>query len=128
MKRARKTLVLVLAAAISACGSTPTDGDAAPPVPVPVPATSTFSVAGAELLQNGRAVTFAGANHLHVYGGNSDAKPTWRVSIVREFIRNLNDQPIAGAVVYSATSTAYFHSLRSIVDNNRRNGLITVFC
>lgn len=118
----------VMAIAIPACGGAPTAAVVTPPIPGVPPATSTFSVAGSEILQNGHAVTLAGANALHVYGGNSDAMPAWRVGIVREFIRNLNDQPITGPAIYSATSKAYFHSLRTIVENNRRNGLITVFC
>ncbi len=73
-------------------------------------------------------MTFAGANVLHVYGGNSDAMLSWRVGIAREFIRNLNDQPVTGGAIYSQTSKAYFHSLRSIVSDNRRNGLVTILC
>ncbi len=113
---------------LSACSGV-RDATLAGPLPPSTPAaTSTFAIAGAQILQNGRPVTLAGVNALHVYGGNSDAMPAWRVGIVREFIRNLNDQPITGGAVYSTTSAAYFHSLRSIVENNRRNGLITVFC
>jgi mannan endo-1,4-beta-mannosidase len=126
--RMRSLLVVALTSCLSACGTAATDTGVTTPDPVPLPATSTFTTAGPAIMQNGRAVTFAGANALHVYGGNSDAMPAWRVGIVREFIRNLNDQPVTGDVVYSATSKAYFHSLRSIVENNRRNGLITLFC
>lgn len=105
------------------------DTTLAGPVPPTVPAaTSTFAIAGARILQNGRPVTFAGANALHVYGGTSDAMPSWRVGIVREFIRNLNEQPITGGAIYSNTNKTYFHSLRIMVANNRRNGLITVLC
>ena len=122
----RAPVALLLALALAACGGAPTDSSAT--APLTRPATSTFAIAGAAILQNGHAVTFAGANALHVYGGNSDAMPAWRVRIVREFIRNLHDQPITGATAYSATSNAYFHSLRSIVEDNRRNGLITILC
>lgn len=121
-------LVFLLAACIAACACSPTDSGVTRPEPITPPATSTFAIAGSKIMQNGRPVTFAGANALHVYGGNSDAMPAWRVGIVREFIRNLNEQPITGDAIYSATSRAYFHSLRSIVENNRRNGLITVLC
>ena len=127
MKRAHTLFVLLLALCSAACSST-TDAGVTPPAPLIPPAASTFAIAGSAILQNGRAVTFAGANALHVYGGNSDAMPAWRVGVVREFIRNLNDQPITGGAIYSATSNAYFHSLRAIVTDNRRNGLITIFC
>jgi mannan endo-1,4-beta-mannosidase len=128
LERQRHRLVLLLAACIAACASAPTDVSVTPPGPETPPARSTFAIAGSAIMQNGRTVTFAGANALHVYGGNSDAMPAWRVGIVREFIRNLNEQPITGEAIYSTTSRAYFHSLRSIVENNRRNGLITVLC
>lgn len=128
MTTVRAIFLLLFTAAIPACGGTPTAAISTPTVPVDPPATSSFSIVGSEIRQNGRAVTFAGANVLHVYGGNSDAMPAWRVGVVREFIRNLNDQPITGTAIYSATSKAYFHSLRTIIESNRRNGLITVFC
>jgi len=118
----------VAAALLAACSvaqDTPTA--ATPPVTV-TPSLSGLAITGAAITTNGRPVTFAGANALHVYGGNSDAMPAWRVGIVREFIRNLKDQPITGDVTYSTTSKAYFHSLRSIVTANRRNGLVTVLC
>ncbi len=118
----------LLCISLSACSGA-RDTTTAGPVPPAVPvATSTFAIVGAQILQNGRPVTLAGANALHVYGGNSDAMPAWRVGVVREFIRNLNEQPITGGAIYSKTNTAYFHSLRTIVANNRRNGLITVLC
>lgn len=126
--RMHSSRTLILTACLAACGTAATDTGVTTPDPVRLPATSSFAIAGPAIMQNGRAVTFAGVNALHVYGGNSDAMPAWRVGIVREFIRNLNDQPITGDVIYSATSKAYFHSLRSIVENNRRNGVITVFC
>lgn len=128
MTRRSSTWALVLTLLLlSGCGG----AGATPPVAVPPavpPATSTLAIAGSTITQNGRPVTFAGANTLHVYGGNSDAMPAWRVGIAREFIRNLKDQPVTGAAIYSTTSKAYFHSLRTIVTDNRRNGLVTVLC
>ncbi len=99
-----------------------------PTVVVPPTVAPALAITGPDITNNGRPVTFAGANALHVYGGNSDAMPGWRVGIAREFIRNLKDQPITGAAIYSTTNKAYFHSLRSIVTENRRNGLVTVLC
>lgn len=111
-----------------ACHADPTAVVTTPSGPAMPPSASSFAIVGSAIQQNGRPVTLAGANALHVYGGTSDAMPSWRVAIVREFIRNLNDQPITGAAVYSTTSRAYFHSLRTVVQNNRRNGLITILC
>jgi mannan endo-1,4-beta-mannosidase len=120
----RLTFVAALLVGCGGAVETPPFG-VSPTVP---PATSTLAISGATITQNGRPVTFAGANVLHVYGGNSDAMPAWRVGIAREFIRNLKDQPVTGGAVYSVANKAYFHSLRSIVTDNRRNGLVTVLC
>jgi mannan endo-1,4-beta-mannosidase len=123
-----RAVIMVWGILLAACGGTRDSPSVVPPTPVVPPSTSVFAVAGGQILKNGRPVTVAGANALHVYGGNSDDMPAWRVGIVREFIRNLNDQPITGGAVYSNTNKAYFHSLRTVVENNRRNGLITILC
>jgi mannan endo-1,4-beta-mannosidase len=120
--------LVVFAAAFGACDhASPVDAPA-PAEPLAPPSTSVFSISGSRILQNGAPVNLSGANALHVYGGNSDAMPTASVRIVREFIRNLKDQPVTGSAFYSAASGAWFHSLRTVVDNNRRNGLITILC
>ena len=119
--------IALTAALLSGCGGARDTPTATIP-PTATPALPALAIMGATITNNGRPVTFAGANALHVYGGNSKAMPGWRVGIVREFIRNLKDQPITGAVIYSTTSKAYFHSLRSVVAENRRNGLVTVLC
>jgi len=119
--------IAAAAALLCGCGGAKDMPTALMPPTVP-PALSVLAITGPTITKNGVPVTFAGANALHVYGGSSDAMPGWRVGIVREFIRNLKDQPITGAVTYSTTSKAYFHSLRTIVTENRRNGLVTVLC
>lgn len=124
----RRCLLLLVSIPVLACNGDPTAAAIAPIAPAIPPSTSTFAIVGSAIQQNGRPVTLAGANALHVYGGTSDAMPSWRVAIVREFIRNLNDQPVTGEAIYSTTSRAYFHSLRTVVQNNRRNGLITILC
>jgi mannan endo-1,4-beta-mannosidase len=124
----RGWMLLLMSTQVLACSGNPTAAAITPAVPAIPPSASTFAIVGSQIQQNGRPVTLAGANALHVYGGTSDAMPSWRVTIVREFIRNLNGQPITGDAVYSTTSRAYFHSLRTVVENNRRNGLVTILC
>ena len=119
--------IATVAALLCGCGGAQETPTATIP-PTDPAALSVLAITGPTITKNGVPVTFAGANALHVYGGSSDAMPGWRVGIVREFIRNLNDQPVTGAVTYSTTSKAYFHSLRTIVTDNRRNGLVTVLC
>ncbi len=124
----RRCGLLLAATSVLACNGNPTSAAITPAVPAIPPSASTFAIVGSQIQQNGRPVTLAGANALHVYGGTSDAMPYWRVTIVREFIRNLNDQPVTGDAVYSTTSQAFFHSLRTVVQTNRRNGLVTILC
>jgi len=123
----RRRLMALTAVLFSGCGGAADTPSVTTP-PTVAPTLSALAITGATITKNGRPVTFAGANALHVYGGNSDAMPGWRVGLAREFIRNLKDQPITGAPIYSTASKAYFHSLRSIVTDNRRNGLVTVLC
>lgn len=125
---ARPSMRFRLALAVLAlygCGGAPDTPTVVAP-PTVVAALSALAITGTQITKNGRPVTFAGANVLHVYGGNSDAMPGWRVGIAREFIHNLKDQPITGPAIYSTTNKAYFHSPRSIVTENRRNGFVTV--
>jgi mannan endo-1,4-beta-mannosidase len=128
LHRARMVCVLAAGVLITACGGPGETPPLEPVIPVVPPSTSVFAISGSQILQNGRAVSFSGANALHVYGGNSDGMPSANVRIVREFIRNLNDQPITGSAIYSNANRAYFHSLRTVVEANRRNGLITILC
>jgi hypothetical protein len=118
---------LALASAFSACGDSGTVAPKDLPVP-PVVRRGTYAIVNADIRRNDTTVMLGGANALHVYGGFSGEMRAWNVTLVREFIRNLKDQPITGAATYSNASGAWFHPLRAIVDSNRANGMVTILC
>jgi mannan endo-1,4-beta-mannosidase len=126
LRFALRSAVLLLLA-LSGCGDSGTVAPMDVPVP-PVVRRGSYSVVGADIRRSDTTVMLAGANALHVYGGTSSDMRDWKVTLVREFIRNLKDQPVTGAAVYSRTSGAWFHPLRAIVDSNRANGMVTILC
>lgn len=96
--------------------------------PVPTNPTLPFSIVGGELLQNGQPVQFKGVNALNTFGiGDHNLMDEWRIEIVREFIGNLREQPIAGDAIQGANGT-WLHPLQNIVDENRRHQKVTILC
>jgi mannan endo-1,4-beta-mannosidase len=67
---------------------------------------------------------------MHVFGLGNDYSVTanWNVKIMREFIGNLRQSPIAGQWAIQDVKGSWLHPLQSIVNLNRANGIITVFC
>ena len=96
--------------------------------PVPTNPTLPFGIVAGELLQNGQPVQFKGVNALNTFGiGDHNLMDEWRIEIVREFIGNLREQPIAGDAIQGANG-AWLHPLQNIVDENRRHHKVTMLC
>ena len=96
--------------------------------PVPSNPTLPFAIPEGELLQNGRPVQFKGVNALNTFGiGDHKLMDEWHIEIVREFIGNLREQPIAGDAIQGANG-AWLHPLQNIVDENRRHQQVTILC
>ena len=51
----------------------------------------------------------------------------WNIEIIREFIGNLREQPIYGSPVLGSNQV-WYHSLQSLVEQNRLHGKITILC
>lgn len=87
-----------------------------------------YDVKGGHILRNGRSTVFTGVNALHVYGGNSSAIAAHNFSIVREFVGNVQYQPIdtAGGYSFKSPDGAWLQPLRKILDHNRAMGLATI--
>ena len=114
-------------------------GDTAPVTPVVVvdsfqlvqTSGLTYVAKGDSIFKGGMNGSWRGVNALHTFGvGNAAeyrALDDWKVKIVREFIGNLREQPITGAVVFTSIGQ-YLHPLQTVVDSNRAHGLITILC
>jgi mannan endo-1,4-beta-mannosidase len=86
----------------------------------------TYSVYGNRILKNGWPTYWRGANAMHVYGASSSDMNGWGIDIVREYIGNMRDNPLVGSAQY--INGEWLHSLQAVVDENRRNGKVTILC
>ena len=92
----------------------------------PARAAYTYTISGSNFLKNNIPITLRGTNAMHVFEGDSSDMSDWNINIVREFIGNMRDNPIAGYAVY--VNGSYLHPLQDIVNNNRANGKVTILC
>jgi len=87
-----------------------------------------YKVIDNTIIRNGKPFIANGVNTLNSFGiANQDLIKPWNITIVREFIGNLREQPISGGAIQDAQGF-YLHSLQSIVDANRANDLVTILC
>lgn|GEM_PF-6952187 len=101
-------------------GTRATD-DAAPRCPTDRP----FAVAGPDLCQDGERRSWRGVNAMHIFGGDGSDMVAWDVQIVREFISNPAEQPLADDGVVEDSTGAWLHPLEGILDRNRDRGWVT---
>jgi len=87
----------------------------------------TFSVNGSTINLNDAEKQFVGANALHTFGVGSNDMLSWNLNITREFVGNMNENPITGFAIQD-TNNQFLHSLQTLVDDNRANGLVTILC
>ena len=65
---------------------------------------------------------------MHTFGLNDpQVMDEWNIEIIREFIGNLREQPIYGSPVLGSNQV-WYHSLQSLVEQNRLHGKITILC
>jgi mannan endo-1,4-beta-mannosidase len=86
-----------------------------------------YSTVGKKIYNFANPKQYIGANALHVYSAGSSDMKTWNMDIVREFVGNMKEQPINGYPVHAANGD-WLHSLQAVVDSNRKNNFITIFC
>lgn len=91
-------------------------------------AASGYTIQEGSILKDGEIVQPKGVNALNSFGISKDGQMAeWNITIVREFIGNLREQPIAGWPLQDAQGK-YLHSLDSIVIEHRKNKRITILC
>jgi mannan endo-1,4-beta-mannosidase len=86
-----------------------------------------YSVLGTKIYKKNKAIQLIGANTFHVFSAGSNDMNAWNLDIAREFVGNVQENPITGSPILDANGS-YLHSLQAVVDSNRKNNRITLFC
>lgn len=86
-----------------------------------------YKIAGTKIFYNGEAKQYIGSNAFHSFGVGSNDMNAWKIDVVREFIGNVQQNPISGNPIQDQNG-AYLHSLQAIVENNRANNKVTILC
>jgi mannan endo-1,4-beta-mannosidase len=82
-------------------------------------------VRGGELCISGAPGRLVGANGMHVFGPGSEDMASWGLGLSREFIGNMDEQPIDGWPLQDSRGS-WLHPLRDVVEDNRAHGLLTL--
>jgi hypothetical protein len=94
---------------------------------LPETPTNTYNINKGNIEYNNKNLHLVGANTLQSFGVGSAALKTWNLDITREFIGNVKENPIEGSAILDANNK-YLHALQTIVNENRKNNLITIIC
>jgi mannan endo-1,4-beta-mannosidase len=89
--------------------------------------TEQYAVAGGKIYNYKNPVQLIGTNALHVFSAGGSDMNNWHLDIAREFVGNMEQQPIMGNVLFDSNGT-YLYPLQTIVDSNRANNRITILC
>jgi mannan endo-1,4-beta-mannosidase len=84
-----------------------------------------FSIEGTKIKMEGISKQYIGTNAFHSFAAGGSDMNSWNMDIAREFVGNVKEQPITGAVIQDANG-AYLHPLQNVVDSNRKNNRITI--
>jgi mannan endo-1,4-beta-mannosidase len=91
------------------------------------PVNTGYTTIGNKIYFNNQPTQFIGVNALHTFGAGSSDMNAWNIDIVREFVGNMQQQPVFGNVLLD-NNGAYLHSLQAVVDSNRANKKVTIIC
>ena len=86
-----------------------------------------YSIKGNKILKDNQPIQLIGTNSFQVFGANDLKMSSWNMDIAREFIGNVQEQPLTGMPIKDSNGS-FLHSLQSIVDGNRKNNRITILC
>jgi mannan endo-1,4-beta-mannosidase len=89
--------------------------------------TKPYVIVGSKIYKQNTAIQLIGTNAFHVFSAGSSDLANWNMDIAREFVGNMKEQPIDGAVIQDANG-AYLHPLQHVIDSNRKGGRITILC
>jgi mannan endo-1,4-beta-mannosidase len=89
--------------------------------------TDAFTISGTKIYKYNTPVQLIGANAFHVFAAGGKDMNAWNMDIAREFVGNVKESPLTGAVLLDANG-AYLHPLQNVVDSNRKYNRITILC
>jgi mannan endo-1,4-beta-mannosidase len=111
-------IMLICAMVFLACSSTQDETTLGP----------NYAINGPNITNNGQVLRLNGVNALNSFGiSNHELFQDWNITIVREFIGNLREQPIDGSAI-QASNGSHLHPLQNVVNANRAKGAITILC
>ena len=87
-----------------------------------------LAVREGKLCVNGSVASLRGANAMHVFGGNSSDMISWGMTVVREFVGNLQFQPFWGQYASQDETGKWLHPLEAVIKSNSNNGFVTIVC
>lgn len=86
-----------------------------------------FTISGVRIFNYSRPVQMIGSNAFHIFGAGGSDMNNWHIDIAREFVGNIKEARLSGAVFQDANG-AFLHPMQSVVDSNRQNHRVTIFC
>jgi mannan endo-1,4-beta-mannosidase len=86
-----------------------------------------YAVSGTKIFVSSNPAQLIGANALHSFAAGGSDMNAWNIDIAREFVGNMKENPLSGAVIRDANG-AFLHSLQAVADSNRANKRITIIC
>ncbi|MBS1669445.1 MAG: glycosyl hydrolase family 5 [Bacteroidetes bacterium] len=95
--------------------------------PIPFSGNEQWAVSINKIYNYKNPVQLIGTNALHVFSAGGIDMNNWHLDIAREFVGNMEQQPIMGNVLFDSNGT-YLYPLQTIVDSNRANNRITILC
>lgn len=89
-----------------------------------------FHIRGSAIVRGGKPVVLRGVNAMHVFGGDGADLTTWPgITIVREFVGDLKDEPLEpGSAYHDKARNWYLHSLQDVVSHNEARGIVSIVC
>lgn len=120
MKKHRYTFILALATILYSCNKKSNQ-------PASFTPNGKFKITGTKIYEDSFPIQLIGANAFHVFSAVGNDMNSWKLDISREFIGNVEQQPLTGNVIQD-NNGSYLYPVQTIIDSNRANNRITIIC
>jgi mannan endo-1,4-beta-mannosidase len=86
-----------------------------------------YTVVANKIYNYNNPIQLIGTNSFHIFGAGSTDMNSWHLDVAREFVGNVKEVKLLGNP-FQDSNGSYLHSLQAVVDSNRLNNRITIFC